>query len=107
MTRTPPSADPPKGDADIVPHDEASAAFVRGLVERGEAVQLAPNAPLPPGVTHEIVGKTETGLPILRRRRFRRTKLRRYRRNIVLIPLTAWRMRFSFSIRAKRTCPSP
>jgi len=25
---------------------------------------------LPPGATHEIVGKTETGLPILRRRRF-------------------------------------
>jgi len=25
---------------------------------------------LPPGVTHEIVGETATGLPIVRRRRF-------------------------------------
>ena len=70
MGRTPTSADPSKSEADIVPNDEATAAFVRDLVKRGEAVHLEPNAPLPKGVTHEIVGKTESGLPILRRRRF-------------------------------------
>ncbi len=69
MTRTPPSADS-TGEADIVPNDETSAAFVKGLVARGEAVRLAPDAPLPKGVTHEIVGETPNGLPILRRRRF-------------------------------------
>ena len=53
----------------IVPHDPASKAFVEGLVARGEAVRVAPNAPLPPGATHEIVGTTDEGLPILRRKR--------------------------------------
>jgi len=62
--------DPPKNETDIVPTDEASTAFVRGLIERGEAKRLEPGAPLPPGVTHEIVGETAAGLPILRRRRF-------------------------------------
>jgi hypothetical protein len=54
----------------IVPKDDASVAFVRGLVERGEAVRLKPGAALPPGATHEIVGETEKGAPILKRRRF-------------------------------------
>ena len=61
---------PPQGDDVIIPTDEASMEFVRGLIKRGEAVRLAPNAPLPPGVTHEIIGETEAGVPILRRRRF-------------------------------------
>jgi hypothetical protein len=69
-----PSSPSSKGSADqgdvIIPSDESSANFVRGLVERGEAVRLEPGAPLPPGVTHEIVGETAAGLPILRRRRF-------------------------------------
>lgn len=54
----------------IVPKDAASTSFVKGLVARGQAARLAPDGSLPPGATHEIVGETETGLPILRRRRF-------------------------------------
>jgi hypothetical protein len=69
MTASPSKIDRPKNENDIIPTDEASMAFVRGLIERGEAQRLEPGAPLPPGVTHEIVGETETGLPILRRRR--------------------------------------
>ena len=65
-----PKPKPPKGDDLIVPTDKASTDFVRGLVKRGEAVRLAPDAKLPPGATHEIVGETEAGEPILRRRRF-------------------------------------
>jgi hypothetical protein len=64
------ATDPPHGEADIVPTDEASARFVHDLVARGEAVHVEPNAPLPKGATHEIVGQTAEGLPILRRRRF-------------------------------------
>lgn len=60
----------PKDGELIVPSDEASKAYVRALVERGEAVRLPQGGALPPGATHEIVGQTETGLPILRRRRF-------------------------------------
>jgi molybdopterin biosynthesis enzyme len=66
-----PSAPKPEDDPEaIVPDDEASKSFVQGLVARGEAVRVAPGAPLPPGATHEIVGETATGLPILKRRRF-------------------------------------
>jgi hypothetical protein len=70
MARGPSKPKPPHGDDVIVPNDEASTAFVQGLIKRGEAVRLAPNAPLPPGATHEIIGETEAGVPILRRRRF-------------------------------------
>jgi hypothetical protein len=66
-----PSSDDGKADKDvIVPKDEATIAFVRGLVQRGEAVRLAPGAPLPPRVTHEIVGETDAGEPVVKRRRF-------------------------------------
>ena len=59
------------GDDDlIVPKDAASVSFVRGLVARGQAVHPNKDGSLPPGATHEIVGETEAGLPILRRRRF-------------------------------------
>jgi hypothetical protein len=60
------------GDDDdlIVPTDEASIGFVRALVARGEAVRLPAGAALPPKVTHEIVGETAEGVPILKRRRF-------------------------------------
>jgi hypothetical protein len=61
-------ASPAAGD--IVPHDAETTAFVKGLVERGEAARPNPDGTLPPGATHEIVGETESGLPILRRRRF-------------------------------------
>ncbi len=55
----------------IVPKDPQSASFVRGLVERGEAIPAAEGrAALPPAVTHLIVGSTESGAPILKRVRF-------------------------------------
>ena len=53
----------------IVPKDESSASFVQALVARGQAVKPKPDGSLPPGATHEIVGTTDEGLPILRRRR--------------------------------------
>jgi hypothetical protein len=53
----------------IVPKDESSASFVQALVARGQAARPNPDGTLPKGATHEIVGTTETGLPILRRRR--------------------------------------
>jgi len=54
----------------IVPNDPQSASFVQGLIARGEAARLDEKGVLPPGATHEIVGQTKDGLPILRRRRF-------------------------------------
>lgn len=54
----------------IVPKDAASESFVKGLLARGQAVRPNKDGSLPPGATHEIVGETEAGLPILRRRRF-------------------------------------
>jgi hypothetical protein len=54
----------------IVASDPQTEAFVRGLVERGEAAKPDGSGKLPPGATHEIVGETETGLPIVVRRRF-------------------------------------
>ena len=53
----------------IVPKDESSASFVQALVARGQAARASPDGSLPRGATHEIVGTTEQGLPILRRRR--------------------------------------
>jgi hypothetical protein len=60
-----------KADDDdlIVPKDAASVSFVKGLVARGQAARPDGDGSLPPGATHEIVGETESGLPILRRRR--------------------------------------
>jgi hypothetical protein len=54
----------------IVPNDPASISFVRGLMARGEAAKADPQGRLPPGATHEIVGETAGGLPIVVRRRF-------------------------------------
>jgi hypothetical protein len=59
-----------RDDELIVPKDAASMSFVKGLVARGQAVRPGKDGSLPSGATHEIVGETETGLPILRRRRF-------------------------------------
>jgi len=53
----------------IVPNDAASVSFVKGLLARGQAARPDGDGSLPPGATHEIVGETESGLPILRRRR--------------------------------------
>jgi hypothetical protein len=45
-------------------------AYIRGLIERGEAAKADENGNLPPGATHEIVGVASSGLPIVVRRRF-------------------------------------
>jgi hypothetical protein len=47
----------------------AEAAFVRGLIERGEAAK-AVNGELPPDATHEIVEERPGRLPKVVRRRF-------------------------------------
>jgi hypothetical protein len=54
----------------IVPNDPASTKYVNDLVAQGKAMRAGADGALPPGATHEIVGETETGVPILRRRRF-------------------------------------
>ena len=54
----------------VVPNDPQSISFVKGLVARGEAARADAKGNLPRGATHEIVGETETGLPIVVRRRF-------------------------------------
>lgn len=54
----------------IVPDTVESQAYVRGVVERGEAALPDKDGNLPRGVTHEIVGHHDaSGLPILVRRR--------------------------------------
>ena len=46
----------------------AKRKFECGVIARGEAVPAG--KPLPPGATHEIVGKDADGAPILKRKRF-------------------------------------
>lgn len=53
----------------VVPDDPQSEAFVKGLMANGQAARAAPDGSLPSGVTHEIIGETAAGLPIVRRRR--------------------------------------
>lgn len=48
----------------------AEEAFIRGLIERGEAAKADEHGNLPPGATHEIIGTSKSGLPIVVRRRF-------------------------------------
>ena len=61
----------PAGKVDvIVPQDAATRHFVQTLVANGQAARANADGSLPPGVTHEIVGETAAGVPILRRRRF-------------------------------------
>jgi hypothetical protein len=48
----------------------AEEAFIRGLVARGEAAKADEQGNLPPGATHEIIGESPSGLPIVVRRRF-------------------------------------
>jgi len=62
--------DPARQDDVIVPQDDATRHFVQTLVANGQAARANADGSLPPGVTHEIVGETATGAPILRRRRF-------------------------------------
>jgi hypothetical protein len=61
----------PAGKDDvIVPQDDAARRFVETLIANGQAARANADGSLPPGVTHEIVGETAAGVPILRRRRF-------------------------------------
>jgi hypothetical protein len=63
--------DPRQDEGDqIVPDTPEKMAFVRGLIARGEAVRPNPDGSLPKGATHEIIGETQSGLPLVRRRRF-------------------------------------
>jgi hypothetical protein len=48
----------------------AEEAFIRGLIQRGEAAKADEKGNLPLGATHEIVGVSPSGLPIVVRRRF-------------------------------------
>lgn len=48
--------------------EQAARRYARSLEERGEAVPAG--EPLPPGATHEIVGREEDGTPVVKRRRF-------------------------------------
>jgi hypothetical protein len=66
----PDKPEPANGDKRIVPNDAQSRAFVEGLVARGEAARPDAQGRLPPGATHEIVGLTAEGAPIVVRRRF-------------------------------------
>jgi hypothetical protein len=63
------STGPPKPDVANQPKS-AEEAFIRGLIERGEAAKADEHGNLPPGATHEIIGISESGLPIVKRRRF-------------------------------------
>ena len=54
----------------IVPETAEAIDFVKALLARGEAANVNADGSLPPGATHEIVGLTKKGLPILRRRRY-------------------------------------
>ena len=47
----------------------AAELFVKSVLARGEAAKVV-KGKLPPGVTHEIIGKGADGLLILKRRRF-------------------------------------
>ena len=62
--------DPAKQDDVIIPQDHVTKHFVETLVANGQAARANADGSLPPGVTHEIVGETATGVPIVRRRRF-------------------------------------
>jgi hypothetical protein len=67
---TEPDKNDRKEGADLVATDAASRAFIDGLIARGEAARPGPDGKLPPRATHEIVGETPDGQPVLRRRRF-------------------------------------
>jgi hypothetical protein len=63
-----PTADGPDQEQE---HEDSPAeeAFVRGLIDRGEAAK-AVDGKLPPGATHEIVEERPGRLPKVVRRRF-------------------------------------
>lgn len=57
------------GAARELPADDEEQAFVRALIESGEAAELDSEGKLPPGATHELV-KREGESPKVIRRRF-------------------------------------
>ncbi len=57
------------GAAEDAEPSAAEAAFIRGLIARGEAA-VAVDGELPPGATHEIVEERPGRLPRVVRRRF-------------------------------------
>jgi hypothetical protein len=64
-------------DGDDVREDEPGGEptpeerrYVEDLVARGEAAEPDDEGNLPPGATHEIIGRRADGLPRIRRRRF-------------------------------------
>jgi hypothetical protein len=57
--------DPKLSDC-IVPDHPQDEAFVRDLVERGQAAWRGHDGQLQPAVTHEILGTVPNGLPIVR-----------------------------------------
>lgn len=50
--------------------DSSSERFVTDLLIRGDAAERTPGGTLPSHATHEIVGKSESGMPKVKRRRF-------------------------------------
>jgi hypothetical protein len=68
--RTRKPKEPESKDDVIVPKDDATRHFIQTLVANGQAARANTDGSLPPGVTHEIVGETASGVPIVRRRRF-------------------------------------
>jgi hypothetical protein len=56
-------------DAERDAAKRAEEAYIRGMIERGEAAWPV-NGKLPPGATHEIVEERPGELPKIRRRRF-------------------------------------
>jgi hypothetical protein len=70
MANTRKPKEPENKDDVIVPQDDATRHFVQTLVANGQAARPNADGSLPPGVTHEIVGETASGVPIVRRRRF-------------------------------------
>jgi len=48
--------------------EAARRKFEDGVLARREAVKRG--QPLPPGATHEITGRSESGRPVLKRKRF-------------------------------------
>ncbi len=49
---------------------QAERQFTRDSITRGDAVEAAPDGTLPSSATHEVVGETAEGQPIIKRRRF-------------------------------------
>ncbi len=58
------------GKGVVAPDTEEHRAFIKGLMDRGQAAKALPDGSLPRGATHEIIGEAPNGLPVVKRRRF-------------------------------------